>query len=175
MCPAQPLAILQFSEALYFQSLARTGCRGSMGSLRHQLIQGVWWWISVRDEKRNFLLIHRFLPLFEPTENLFLHYQTMSVMKQAQRHWEIEAGYPFSPALFFSLPSEHNLCPASSWMWGMQYKVNHAQVSYCLPTHLQSGKGKALFLKTAQKHRISHQPSPASVLSTAGDPLRGRD
>lgn len=144
--------------------MARTGCRGSTGSRRHQLIQGVWWWTSVRDEKRS--LICRFLPLFEPTENLFPHYQTMSVMKRAQRHWEIKASYPFSQPWLFLSPFRAQPLPS------FIPNVRHAKLTMvrCLTAFphickvLGRSWGKALFLKTAQKHRIFPSVIPSICL-----------
>lgn len=62
----------------------------------------------------------------------------------------------------------------------MQYKVNHAELSYSLPTHLQSTmmiQGESPITENCPETQdlpISH-PQQLSVLSIAGPPLGGRD
>lgn len=65
-------------------------------------------------------------------------------------------------------------------MYGMQYKINHAELSYTLPTHLQSPKeiqGESLISENCpetQDFPISH-PQQLPALSIAGLPLGGRE
>lgn len=115
--------------------------------------------------------MHWFFPLFETTENLSLHYQTMPMMKEAQRHWEIKAGYPFSPAPAFPLSSQstasaqlHPECKECSTRLTM---LNCLTPFPHICKVLGWSRGKSLFLRTAQKHGIF--PSAIlSVLSIAG-------
>lgn len=115
--------------------------------------------------------MHWFFPLFEPTENLSLHYQTTPMMKQAQRHWEIKAGYHFSPAPAFPLSSQstdfaqlHPECKECSTRLTM---LNCLTPFPRICKVLGWSRGKSPFLRTAQKHGIF--PSAIlSVLSIAG-------
>lgn len=78
---------------------------------------------------------------------------------------------------FSSLLSEHSLSPDSSGMSGIQHKVNRAELTYSLPTHLQSAR-MIQGVSPISENCPETQDLPISYLyflSIAGPPLGGRD